>query len=162
MLEFSSPGPFVLRNYGAAASKIMVKLETAARGYTTEGYTWYCIDFRLVPDLHSEPIAIEPDVTPTALARLFDDKDDRSITTVLRLLARLMANDIQHERHPGHSSSLETDKILETMEPIRFPMSVTYTDRNGTGQWTRSETLVYEPRTRWAYIEHGTRTGGTR
>jgi hypothetical protein len=157
MLEFSSPGPFVLRNYGAAACKIRVKLDTASRGCTTNGPDWYAIDFRVVPDLHAEPIPIEPDVTPTTWARVFGEKDDPGLINILGVLARLMASDLQHKEHPGYSSSSEADMILAAMEPIRFPMSVTYCDRNGTGQWIRSETLVYEPRSRFAYIEHGER-----
>ena len=161
MLEYSSPGPFVLRNYGSAASKISVKLETAARGHVTGGPDWYAIDFRIVPDLHAgQPIPIDPDVTPTTWARIFGEKDDPGLINILGVLARLMARDIQDKQHPGQSSSSTTDIILAAMEPIRFPMSVTYSDRNGTGEWVRNETLVYEPKTRWAYIEHGTRTGG--
>jgi hypothetical protein len=156
MLEYMSPGPFKLHNYGATACKIQVATSLGSDSRLPEPSGWYEIRFPLVTDLHREPISIVPDVTPTDWGNLLST-DDQAVINILRVLARMRANDIQEEQHPGRSNSLETDKIIATMEPLRYPVTVTYTDRNDQHSWRRDEAIVYEPAKKRAWIEHGER-----
>jgi hypothetical protein len=149
MLEFESPGPFRLRNYGATACQILVEMDLDS--------DWFTITFPLVTDLHSEPRDVTPDINPHELGRLFGSRDQPLIMTALHLAARREATLIEQAEYGPHGNSLRRDEILKSLAPLRILMTVKYTDRHGTTNWHRVETLVYEPSTQRAHIEHGGR-----
>jgi hypothetical protein len=138
-LEFSSPGPFTLRNFGATVCEVQIECDSLNESEI------YDVGFPIVADLHNAPIVVTPEIDPSSL---YSNKD---IMSVLRAIARQRARLVQG----NNSNSLETARIVSEMEPIHFQLWVTYSDRRKARQWQASEVLVYDPRKEKAYIKHG-------
>jgi hypothetical protein len=150
-LEFSSPGPFILRNFGKQACEVTIGDLTIPE--------FYEVRFPLVADLHAGSRPIVPEVVPIGLWKMMqrDDTTARGFMDFLSTLARGKAMDTQRERSSTHMSSAVTDDLVATMDPIALPLTVTYKDRHGKRQWVKNETLIYHPPKRQAYIKHGER-----
>jgi hypothetical protein len=152
-LEFASPGPFYLHNFGGTACEIRINALTLPEMYE--------VTFPLVADLHDGRIETTPAVKSIGLWKVMDPKRDDSARTVMDFLhsvARGVAADIQHKESGGSRfNSAITDRLVAQMKPIRLPITVTYKDRHRRRAWIKEEELVYDPPAHTAHIEHGTR-----
>lgn len=142
-LEFSSPGPFTLRNLGATACEVQIECDSLNESLIYE------VAFPIVGDLHDAPIVVTPEIEPSALW-----SKDKDIMSVLRSVARSRAMRMQ-DPTGNNSNSTETSRIVSKMEPISFQLGVVYIDRSRSRKWRKSEVLVYDPSKERAYITHG-------
>jgi len=143
-LEFANTGPFILRNFGETACEVQIECESLNEN------ALFDVAFPIVGDLHDAPIVVTPEIDPSTLYG-----KDKDIMNVLHAIVRDRAKLVQG----SNSNSIETSRIIiSEMEPIRFHLGVSYTDRHKSKRWWKNENLVYDPRKKTAYIEHGSGT----
>jgi hypothetical protein len=135
-LEFTTPGPFVVRTTGAAAAEVNIE--------PLEVSNLYRAVFRPIGDVHpNEPITIEPRVED--LFALHNNRKP-SIMDFLEQIARSKAIDLQSAESDGlFYDSATTSDIVDFMSyPIEIPIRMTFSSRDGKGARRAKATFATE------------------
>jgi hypothetical protein len=151
------PPPFKIINYGAPAAEIQVH-EFEAGGRMAR--------FPLIPDLHADPVMIDPEISAAneresvifRVARLGTQTIENLLEAADRRRERESLTRIKESEKRMTKEGMDHIIEMELAARLDIELHVTYWNRTKTRQWEKRETLCFEPNEHRAYILHGART----